>query len=179
MGKYEPLAAFLNARRESHWPARFDEIEAILGFPLPQSARRHNAWWANDATGHSHARSWLEAGWRTEQIDLEGRKLVFRRLPKPPVERAPSHRPERTPSAGVAGATDDLVIRGLPVDVLRNLEIRAAQAGLPTHVFARDLLIRHSALGPAERSAHVAAIAAAQGVEVDVVDMIREARDSR
>jgi hypothetical protein len=53
----------------------------IGGHRLPASARRHRAWWANDATGHAHASAWLEAGYRTEQVDMAGEKLVFVRAP--------------------------------------------------------------------------------------------------
>ena len=77
-GKYAPLFKHLNELHGEHWEASFDEIEAIVGFPLPDSARRHAAWWANDG-GHSHARTWLAAGWRTSKVDLQARRLVFER----------------------------------------------------------------------------------------------------
>ena len=79
MGKYEPLENFLKARKTARWRAGFQEIEALLGFKLPRSALRYPAWWSNDETGHSHAKAWLEAGWRTEEVDLAGRKLTFSR----------------------------------------------------------------------------------------------------
>ena len=41
-----------------------------MGFKLPKSAYEHEAWWSNNATGHSHARAWLKFGWRTEAVDL-------------------------------------------------------------------------------------------------------------
>jgi hypothetical protein len=59
----------------------FREIEAVIGRPLPASARRHRPWWANDATGHAHARAWLDAGYRTEEVDMAGEKLVFAQGP--------------------------------------------------------------------------------------------------
>ena len=58
----------------------FTEIERVLGFKLPKSAYQHEAWWSNNATGHSHARAWLKFGWRTEAVDLAGRKVTFQRL---------------------------------------------------------------------------------------------------
>ncbi len=78
MGKYEPLQRHLMGLRVGTWRASFDEVEAILGFPLPRSAFRYPAWWSNDATGHSHSRAWLDAGWKTESVDIEGRALTFR-----------------------------------------------------------------------------------------------------
>ncbi len=41
----------------------FEQIEQILGAPLPPSARKHQAWWSN--TGHAHARAWKDAGFKT------------------------------------------------------------------------------------------------------------------
>ena len=80
MGKYEPLEKFLRGRRTGRWRAGFRDIESLLGFKLPQSAFKYPAWWSNDDTGHSHAKAWLDAGWRTEEVDLAGRKLTFARF---------------------------------------------------------------------------------------------------
>ncbi len=79
MSKYESLPQFLTSERGSTKRMSFAEIERILGFKLPKSAYKHEAWWSNNATGHSHARAWLEAGWRTEEVDLAGRKVTFQR----------------------------------------------------------------------------------------------------
>jgi hypothetical protein len=57
----------------------FPQIESVIGRPLPPSARRHRPWWANDARGHAHADAWLGEGYRTEEVDMEGEKLVFAR----------------------------------------------------------------------------------------------------
>jgi hypothetical protein len=79
MGKYKPLERFLNGRRDTRWRVSFRELESLLGFRLPRSAFKYPAWWSNDETGHSHARAWVDAGWRTEEVDLAGRKLTFAR----------------------------------------------------------------------------------------------------
>lgn len=47
----------------------FVEVEQIVGRSLPPSARRHRAWWANDAS-HAQARQWLDAAWRVDLVDL-------------------------------------------------------------------------------------------------------------
>ena len=80
-GKYAPLQDYLSTRVDCRWRASFGEIEAILGFDLPASARRYPAWWANENSGgrHSHARAWREAGWKTAEVDIEAEELVFRR----------------------------------------------------------------------------------------------------
>ncbi len=66
MSKYEPLPQFLSSVGGSAHRMSFSEIERILGFNLPKSAFQHEAWWSNNATGHSHSRAWMKFGWRTE-----------------------------------------------------------------------------------------------------------------
>ena len=78
--KYEPLWRHLTALDVHQWCATFKEIESILGFSLPKSARLYPPWWANERNGrHSHARAWLLAGWQTCAPDLKGETLVFKR----------------------------------------------------------------------------------------------------
>jgi hypothetical protein len=96
MSKYEPLPQFLASERAANKRMSFAEIERILGFKLPKSAYSHEAWWSNNATGHSHARTWLEAGWRTEDVDLAERKVTFQRSTPPlasPTTIKPKHDP--------------------------------------------------------------------------------------
>jgi hypothetical protein len=97
VGKYEPLEKFLKGRRASLWRVGFRDIEALLGFKLPPSAFKYPAWWSNDETGHSHAKAWLDAGWRTEEVDLESRKLTFARV------EPPSRKPSLDPWGCMAG----------------------------------------------------------------------------
>ena len=56
MSKYDPLRIFLEnaAKGVSEMTLTFQQIETILGFTLPPSARRHRAWWANPGTPHDH-----------------------------------------------------------------------------------------------------------------------------
>ena len=86
MGKYEPLQQFLMSTDVGSRRMSFGEIERTLGFKLPKSAYEHEAWWSNNATGHSHARAWLNIGWRTEAVDLNARKVTFQRSPEMHVE---------------------------------------------------------------------------------------------
>jgi hypothetical protein len=83
MSKYEPLPQFLASVGGTAHRMSFGEIERVLGFKLPKSAYRHEAWWSNNATGHSHAQAWLQLGWRTEAVDLAGRKVTFQRDAQP------------------------------------------------------------------------------------------------
>ena len=61
MSKYEPLPQFLASRDAVRVRLDFAAIEKILGFKLPKSAFEYEAWWSNNATGHSHARAWMSA----------------------------------------------------------------------------------------------------------------------
>lgn len=82
MGKYDPLGDHLRSLHEDHWVARFSEIDHILGFALPRSARVHSAWWGNERSGtHSHARAWMEAGWLVHEVSLGQGRITFGRVP--------------------------------------------------------------------------------------------------
>lgn len=81
MSKYQPLLQFLSSMSASPLRLSFRDVEAILGFSLPPSAFKHDAWWSNDEEGHSQARGWLKAGWRTSTVDLATRKVTFERQP--------------------------------------------------------------------------------------------------
>lgn len=80
MGKYESLAKHLKRLPRDEWDASFDEIEEVLDFELPPSARRHRSWWGNSYRGnHSQAEGWIGAGWETRDIDLPKGKVRFER----------------------------------------------------------------------------------------------------
>ena len=76
--KYEALGRHLGTLAFNEWRASFREIEGILGFDLPPSARKHRAWWANDVR-QSQPLAWLDAGWKTDQVDFGTERVVFRR----------------------------------------------------------------------------------------------------
>ena len=80
-GKYAPLYRSLRMRSERRWPVSFADIEAVLGFTLPESARLHRPWWSNQRSrrGYAHSLAWQLAGWRTAAVDLEHESLVFER----------------------------------------------------------------------------------------------------
>lgn len=80
MSRYEPLAQFLAGKKSDSWDASFAEIEARLGAPLPESAYKYPAWWANQSgSGHSQTRGWRSVGWRTCDLDLDRRRVRFER----------------------------------------------------------------------------------------------------
>ena len=87
MSKYEPLRTYLEGRSTEAVSMTFSEIEKILGFKLPRS-QAYPAWWSNNPTNNVMTNEWLAAGYKTEQVDVEGRKLVFRRTSLPRIKAA-------------------------------------------------------------------------------------------
>jgi hypothetical protein len=79
MGKYEPLTEFLRNQRAGEVRMSFEQIERVIGDKLPPVAQRHRAWWSNSPSNNVMTKAWLEAGFRSEQVDMSARKLVFRR----------------------------------------------------------------------------------------------------
>ena len=84
-GKYAPLYRHLTGMTGTDWRASFGEIEKILGFRLPDSARLYRPWWSNQkrGAGHSHALAWQAAGWKTQEVDIEEEVLRFTRREVP------------------------------------------------------------------------------------------------
>ena len=79
-GKYRNLYTHLCGLPAQEWRTTFSEIESILGFELPASARLHRPWWANQSfgNGHSHALAWGVAGWETAEVDMNAETLLLR-----------------------------------------------------------------------------------------------------
>lgn len=119
MGKYEPLTRYLESLPTDNWDAGFEQIEHVLGFALPASAVKWNAWWANENNGtHSHARGWQDAGWATRDVDLVRKRVRFERAPSGKAKPAPAPR------------------RGDPIDTL------FARARALTGIADRDTLMQ-------------------------------------
>ncbi|MFN8643709.1 MAG: hypothetical protein U0802_19385 [Candidatus Binatia bacterium] len=78
MTKYQPLEDYLAARPESEVPMTFAEIEKVIGAALPASASRRE-WWSNNERSSVITRAWKRAGFRSANVDMPGRRLVFRR----------------------------------------------------------------------------------------------------
>lgn len=79
-GKYAPLGAHLRAQRARKVAMSFADIERVIGDRLPTSARRHRPWWSNNPLNSVVTKTWLEAGFKAEAVDLDRETLVFRRL---------------------------------------------------------------------------------------------------
>ena len=101
MSKYEPLMAHLRASGRASVPISFDGIERIVGVKLPPSAYKYRAWWSNNPTNSVITHAWLDAGYKTANVDMAGRKLVFRKS-----STKTSHGREAPNGADTSEATD-------------------------------------------------------------------------
>jgi hypothetical protein len=83
VSKYAPLGNFLRNQKTTFVPMTFAEIERVVGTRLPNS-QRYPAWWSNNPFNNVMTQVWLDAGFVTEQVDVAGKKVVFRRTKPTP-----------------------------------------------------------------------------------------------
>lgn len=128
MSKYKPLSERLSRHEADRWSASFAELEEVLGFPLPKSAREQNAWWRGG--GKPHHSAWTEPGWRVLDLDRAAETVVFGRdqdataasaasaakteAPTTP-EAKPAERAKRVMPTAVVGGAAALLAGGVAV----------------------------------------------------------------
>jgi hypothetical protein len=79
---YLPLYTYLEHRYASSVVLTFEQMEALLGFALPQDARLEPDWWTTAVAVHGAAdgNAWTVAN-RTATPNLPARNVRFERLP--------------------------------------------------------------------------------------------------
>lgn len=79
--KYGALTSYLKFRATftSVVKLSFAKIDGIIGDNLPMSAYRYEKWW-NNSPNSTHAKAWLDAGWKTQEVNLEEGYVVFERV---------------------------------------------------------------------------------------------------
>jgi hypothetical protein len=82
MSKYDPIYRWLVAKSASGVTSihtTFEQIEAVLGFKLPDSVRTSTPWWANEKgnTCHVQCKSWVTAGFETRALSLATESVTF------------------------------------------------------------------------------------------------------
>ena len=80
--KYLPLEAWFRDQPASlkHIELTFDQVEKILGNPLPASAIKLKTWWTNVLPKiQSHRTAWLNNGWKVSEFDQQARWVRFDR----------------------------------------------------------------------------------------------------
>jgi hypothetical protein len=93
MGKYEPLGQFLKKQKRDRIAISFAEIERVLGRKLPNSSKTHRAWWSNNPTNNVMTKEWLNAGFETEDVDISGEHLIFRKTKSTPTGKPDDSKP--------------------------------------------------------------------------------------
>jgi hypothetical protein len=168
--KYDILGRFLSGRRESEIRMTFKDVEQVLGFDLPPSAREHPAWWSNNVGTNVAVKSWRNAGWRTARVDVPGEAVSFVResdgVAEPPVSKP--------------FVADDLV---LP----RQSFSRRALNLLEDYADATSVRLEEAAVGIIEAAAlerrrrliDEIEASAPSNIGSSSVDLIREDRDAR
>ena len=78
--KYLPLDEWFRKQPDTtkQLDLTFDQVEAILGSPLPKSATKLNTWWTNvHPKIQSHRTAWLNNGWVVTEFDQQARWVKF------------------------------------------------------------------------------------------------------
>jgi hypothetical protein len=88
--RYQRLSEHLANMEENVWEASLDEIQQILGVPLPESAFQYPAWWSNQ--GRAQSRAWEGAAWKTKRVDLKNGKVTFVYVGDQPDRQIPPER---------------------------------------------------------------------------------------
>jgi hypothetical protein len=181
MSKYDPLRDFLRAQTSSETPMRFQEIERILGFDLPASARQHPAWWSNNIGTHVNARAWRDAGWKTSRVDIRSERVTFVRdldleRNSPGVSESESPFIHR---ASTPAPADTIVIPAnrLSLSALRMIDDWAEEAGVDRST-ATAAILEASAAGRRRRLLETLAVAVMPDGH-DSTALIRQDRDDR
>ena len=111
--KYAPLKSHLRDSGRAHVPMTFEEIEHVIGVRLPAAALKHRALWSNNPGNWVMTKVWLAAGYATAKVDMEKRKLVFRKAepdtPTPDATGESSTAERRGSFADIFGALKDTV----------------------------------------------------------------------
>lgn len=77
--KYWPLFQHLRQSSQDTITLSLAEIEALLGGPLPKSARQSRGWWSNRSSGAVQATAWMGAGYHVKGVDLAEGTITFQK----------------------------------------------------------------------------------------------------
>lgn len=81
MTKYDALTRYLKFRTSFTDLVKlsFAQIDGIIGDNLPMNAYQNEKWW-NNLPSNSHARAWLDAGWKAYEVNLKEGYVVFQKV---------------------------------------------------------------------------------------------------
>jgi hypothetical protein len=179
--KYFPLQQYLGQQRASELPLTFKEVEHVLGFELPPSARTHPAWWSNNRGTNVAVKAWRDAGWRTKRVDVGAERVTFvREAERQGLAEGLDASPPGVADGGATFIADDAIVidpAALRGGAMRMLEdYRDAEGGSLTDAVVGIL----NAMALERRRQLVDWFRAnAPKVAGDSTQMIREDRDAR
>lgn len=107
MSKYDVLASFFLGQPEdrSQIDLSFEQVEEVLGFALPRTARTDRVWWGN-ARDYAPSSIWLSSGWKVVKADLTRGSVTFARIGEAVESARQAGRSERL-SAFLSGVTQE------------------------------------------------------------------------
>jgi hypothetical protein len=181
MGKYDPLRRFLEVQLGGETRMSFPEVEKVLGFALPPSARQHPAWWSNNVGNHVNARAWRDAGWKTSLVDVGSERVTFVRDPEP-AYGAMGVSESDAPFVHRSSANEPAKALVIPLDrlslsALRMIDDWAEEAGVDRSM-ATAAILEASAAGRRRRLLETLAVAE-MPTGHDSTALIRQDRDER
>lgn len=118
MSKYEPLRAFLVDAGSKELRVSFADIEKILGFPLPAS-KQYPAWWSNSSTNNAMTKAWLNAGYKTTNVDVSKEQVTF----QPNSTAAPANGGGPLPRSPIFGSLKGTTFLAPDVDLTAPMEL--------------------------------------------------------
>ena len=119
MSKYRRLAEYLDGLTMDRVELSLTDIENILGFSLPSSAKKA-VWWANDRTKTQAVHGWLSAGWIVESVNMRRGLISFRRTGekfygKLPVREMRRLKPEPLPLNEIPGLEEVYTVKHIEI----------------------------------------------------------------
>jgi hypothetical protein len=79
MSKYDPLHRFFCRAIQKTVTMTFGQMEGVLGFALPKTAKKREQWWANETvmdTRHVQCKAWMSAGFHAHP-NLTAQTVTF------------------------------------------------------------------------------------------------------
>jgi hypothetical protein len=179
MSKYDPLGTFLAGRPDDEIPLSFGEVERILGFRLPDSARNWPAWWSNNPGTHVGVRVWRDAGWKTSRVDLGSERVTFvrDRLQGAPGMAEAGPAPFTDPADRTAADGLSTLWAGLSRSAVQLLDDYAQEAGVDRIAALKAVV--EAAAATRRRQLLDSLPVATMPVGHDSAPFIREDRDAR
>lgn len=127
--KYARLTVYLEQQIADRLTLPFAEIERIVGFELPNSARKHDPWWTNSRSLGRHNEAWLNVGWETTDLNMKAQTIAFLRAGPTEAVRRQSGAEGLRPAARVAFDRSTLTETDLLADCAITLQLRWQRLG--------------------------------------------------